>query len=161
MSNGAMGEIASYLSHHDYSLAVRRMLDFSMDTGDEKLIHETIAWSKTYRVYENQDADRQIPETFFSAAEQLLPRLRDAGKNSTAVNYSLLAASSISKQYSKSNFSLKPVNLQLATGDILGVVGENGNGKTTLLRCLAGQLALDSGMIDYKLLKNPDYYSIR
>ena len=43
-------EIASYLSHHDYSLAVRRMLDFSMDTGDEKLIHESIAWSKSYRL---------------------------------------------------------------------------------------------------------------
>ena len=43
----------------------------------------------------------------------------------------------------------------------MGVVGENGNGKTTLLRCLAGQLALDEGELDYELLDNPDYYSIK
>ena len=40
-------------------------------------------------------------------------------------------------------------------------MGENGNGKTTLLRCLSGQLAIDSGNIDYRLLQQPDYYSIR
>jgi ABC-2 type transport system ATP-binding protein len=41
------------------------------------------------------------------------------------------------------------------------VVGENGNGKTTLLRCLAGQLALDGGKVEYHLLRKPDYYAIK
>jgi ABC-2 type transport system ATP-binding protein len=43
----------------------------------------------------------------------------------------------------------------------MGVVGENGNGKTTLLRCMAGQLALDSGEIIYPQLENPDNYQIK
>ena len=161
MPNLATDEIASYLSHQDYSLAVRRMLDYSMDTGDENLISETMAWSKTYRLYEKQAGEKQLPADFLSTSQSLLVQLQQSTKHIPLANYSLVAASAISKQYSKSLFTLKPVSLQLNTGDILGVVGENGNGKTTLLRCLSGQLSLDSGTIDYKLLKQPDYYSIR
>ncbi len=161
MQNNATSEIASYLAHHDYSLAVRRMLDFSMDTGDEKLMYDSIVWSKTYRRHQNEGSDKQVPETFLESGQNLLARLQESGKNTASQNYSLIDAANISKKYSKSTFSLKPVNLQLNTGDILGIVGENGNGKTTLLRCLSGQLAIDSGNIDYKLLNRPDYYSIK
>ncbi len=154
-------EIASYLSHHDYSLAVRRMLDFSMDTGDERLMHESIVWSKSYRMHEKAGGGTQVPESFFANAHDLLARLQQAGKSGASGSLALLQANDISKKYTKSNFSLQPVSLQLQTGDILGLVGENGNGKTTLLRCLSGQLAIDSGSINYKLLKDPDYYSIR
>ncbi|MEU8395172.1 ABC-F family ATP-binding cassette domain-containing protein [Nonomuraea sp. NPDC048892] len=40
---------------------------------------------------------------------------------------------------------LTGVDLTVSAGDRLGVVGENGRGKTTLLRVLAGALAPDSG----------------
>ncbi|MEL6634473.1 MAG: ABC transporter ATP-binding protein [Bacteroidota bacterium] len=49
-------------------------------------------------------------------------------------------------------FSLKLVSLEVRLGEILGVVGENGNGKTTLLRCIAGELQHTSGEMDYPLL---------
>jgi macrolide transport system ATP-binding/permease protein len=39
------------------------------------------------------------------------------------------------------------VDLAVAAGDRLGVVGENGRGKTTLLQVLAGRLAPDSGSV--------------
>jgi ABC-2 type transport system ATP-binding protein len=73
----------------------------------------------------------------------------------------LLQAQNISKTYSGGNFSLQPISVGVGTGDILGVVGENGNGKTTLLRCLSGQLALDAGHISYAQLKQPDHYAIK
>lgn len=154
-------EIASCLSHHDYSLAVRRMLDFSMDTGDEKLMYASIAWSRTYRMHVKDGQQKALPDSFFSTAEELLAALERSGKSGVSGGFDLLHATGISKKYAKSNFSLQPVDLQLHTGDILGLVGENGNGKTTLLRCLSGQLAIDSGNIDYRLLQQPDYYSIR
>lgn len=53
------------------------------------------------------------------------------------------------KRYPKGNFTLEDINLKLKTGHITGVVGENGNGKTTLLRIIAGELAHDSGDIKY------------
>ena len=43
---------------------------------------------------------------------------------------------------------LDGIDLTLAPGDRLAVVGENGRGKTTLLEALAGTLATDSGTIE-------------
>jgi ABC-2 type transport system ATP-binding protein len=51
--------------------------------------------------------------------------------------------------------------LEINTTDVLGVVGENGNGKTTLLRCLAGQLAIDSGAIEYSKIPEADLFEIK
>ncbi len=42
------------------------------------------------------------------------------------------------------------INLALNQGEITGIVGENGNGKTTLLRIIAGELDIDSGHIQYQ-----------
>jgi branched-chain amino acid transport system ATP-binding protein len=39
------------------------------------------------------------------------------------------------------------VSLSLATGEVVGVIGHNGMGKTTLLRTLVGQLAARSGQV--------------
>jgi len=43
---------------------------------------------------------------------------------------------------------LDSVSLTVAPGDRIGVVGPNGVGKSTLLRALAGQVALDAGRVE-------------
>ncbi|MDN6304084.1 MAG: ATP-binding cassette domain-containing protein, partial [Brachybacterium sp.] len=43
---------------------------------------------------------------------------------------------------------LRGVDLTLAPGDRLAVVGENGRGKTTLLEALSGELEPDAGTIE-------------
>ncbi len=48
-------------------------------------------------------------------------------------------------------FELPPVDLVLKLGEITGIVGENGNGKTTLLRMIAGDLEAESGHLSYPL----------
>ena len=55
----------------------------------------------------------------------------------------------LSKSYGIGAFQLDNVDLKINPGEITGVVGENGNGKTTLLRIIAGDLAADSGDIKY------------
>jgi len=55
----------------------------------------------------------------------------------------------VSKSYSLNGFQLKGVNLKINAGEITGVVGENGNGKTTLLRVVAGDLAADYGDVKF------------
>jgi len=47
------------------------------------------------------------------------------------------------------NFHFRPISIELTQGTIIGLVGENGNGKTTLLRMICGDLAQDEGTIEY------------
>lgn len=44
---------------------------------------------------------------------------------------------------------LSEVNTEISTGEIVGVLGLNGVGKTTLLKMMAGQLKPSSGIITY------------
>ena len=158
MSTSATAEISSYLKHGDYNVAVRRTLDICLDTGNEALIKNAIHWSKQYHLSET--AENELPEDFLPAAEKLL---NEAGKNLQVSNkvFPLVTAEKVAKTYSGGNFSLKPISIALNTGNVLGVVGENGNGKTTLLRCIAGQLALDAGTVKYHLLQKPDNYAVK
>jgi len=153
-------EIQSFLSHADYSLAVRRMLDLSLDCGDSELLRAAINWSKTYHAHLKNNSEG-LPNNFFTEAEALLLQLQRFEASGILTPKMLMNVENISKKYSSSNFSLKPISLQVKTGDILGIVGENGNGKTTLLRCLCGELALDSGHVAYTTITNPDYYNIK
>jgi len=57
-----------------------------------------------------------------------------------------------SKIYTGGKFKLEPTSLSLRLGEITGVVGENGTGKTTLLRIVAGDLRADSGVVNYPLV---------
>ncbi|MDP9501307.1 ABC transporter ATP-binding protein [Bisgaard Taxon 45] len=54
-------------------------------------------------------------------------------------------------QYSKTTPILNGINLSLAKGELLTILGANGQGKSTLLNCIAGILAPDQGTI---LLQN-------
>jgi ABC-type branched-subunit amino acid transport system ATPase component len=42
---------------------------------------------------------------------------------------------------------LRDVSMQVAAGEVLGVLGRNGMGKSTLIRCLCGLIRPDSGRI--------------
>jgi ABC-2 type transport system ATP-binding protein len=152
-----IAEIQSHLLHNDLSLAVRRILDASLDTADISLLKESIAVSQAYRQYK----ETTIPPAFFESANSLLNKISQATEKFTFQTKPLVTAKEISKSYRSGNFSLQPISVQINTGDVLGVVGENGNGKTTLLRCIAGQLALDSGELNFTQLHNPDHYDIK
>jgi ABC-2 type transport system ATP-binding protein len=161
MNAALIEEIESYLKHDDCSLAVRRTLDMTLDIGDKTLIQRTILWSKSFRVVEATSAEVKMSDSFFEEAHLILKTAAALQTNKSYQSTELLVATDISKKYNKSAFNLKPMSLKLNTGNVLGVVGENGNGKTTLLRMLGGQLALDTGTINYSLLKDPDNYAIK
>jgi ABC-2 type transport system ATP-binding protein len=54
---------------------------------------------------------------------------------------------SIYKRYK--GFELQNVNLSLRLGEVTGIVGENANGKTTLLKIISGELLQDEGNVKY------------
>lgn len=59
----------------------------------------------------------------------------------------VLKISSIGKSYD-SNRVIRSFSLEITRGDKIGVIGNNGRGKTTLLKMLAQQLAPDAGTIE-------------
>jgi ABC-type multidrug transport system ATPase subunit len=63
------------------------------------------------------------------------------------------------------DFKLRDVSLELRQGAITGVVGENGNGKTTLFRLIVGELRADEGVLSFPALDvkkdHPDWYKVK
>ena len=115
-------EIPEHLRHKDYSLAVRRLLDLSYDTGDLSLMKEATAFSKAWNSNRYKADATEPTEAFFSKADELLAKASALLKNTTSTTASLLQAINISKQYNKGVFKLNPISVQIASGNILGVV---------------------------------------
>jgi len=154
-------EIKSYLDHRDFVLVIRRLLDFSLDTNDPPIIRDAIALSKAYRVAGMFDGNPYLHPDLEAGTNLLLSKLVEKSEDKPFHLGVLVHANGISKRYNRGNFSLKPMSLDIHCGQIIGVVGENGNGKTTLLRCLAGELSTDQGTVHYSLLKDPDHYTVK
>lgn len=153
-------EIRQHLRHRDHSLALRRMLDLSLDSGRAQLLTDAVSWSRRYRA-SRKAAPEGMSAEFEVEAERLLAAIEKHLPATEPAPAGLLEANGITKRYVKGHFVLRPISLNVRTHDVIGVVGENGNGKTTLLRCLAGQLATDKGTLSFPLLQDPDRYTIR
>ncbi|MFL3058088.1 MAG: ATP-binding cassette domain-containing protein [Candidatus Neomarinimicrobiota bacterium] len=63
----------------------------------------------------------------------------------------MLQVINLSKSFSQTSI-LKNVHFELELGKICVIVGSNGSGKTTFLKCLSGLMNYDSGSIDYNCL---------
>jgi len=61
----------------------------------------------------------------------------------------LIAAAGLHAGYATGDV-LHEVNIEVSTGEIVGVLGRNGVGKTTLMRALIGLLSVRSGSISYR-----------
>ena len=57
-------EIKSYINHNDNSLAVRRMLDLCLDTGDESLLIDAIRWSREFHAFQKNVSMESVPTDF-------------------------------------------------------------------------------------------------
>lgn len=148
-------EIQNCIENSDFNRASRRMLDFTYDFSCEQPVYQkALLLRKTYNESKelgksavSSELGREL-SSFFAAeiltAKITLPEISEKGAK-------IASAREISKRYSSylHNFHLEPIDIDLLVGEITGLVGENGNGKTTLLRMLAGKLSLNSGSFTY------------
>ncbi len=81
------------------------------------------------------------------ALSDRIKKLEIVGEKLKSVPVVVCEAEHLGKRYK--GFEMNGVQITLRSGEITAIVGENANGKTTLLRMIAGDLYPDAGRISY------------
>jgi ABC-type multidrug transport system ATPase subunit len=69
-------------------------------------------------------------------------------------NEVVVSCTGLSKSYRRGDFALQDVSFDVRYGEILGIVGRNGNGKTTLFRLIVGELKPNTGSVGFPALQH-------
>ena len=147
-------EVQDLLRFNDITLVVKRIIDFTLDT-------EQLAFYKKNTVLLDWLDTSPQPDEIKLRLNALLQELHtELGKKPEIIPQKIVIADQVKKAYGAHSFTLGPVNLVLHEGDIVGLVGENGNGKTTLLRLLCGELTPSGGNLQYNF-NYDDLYDLR
>jgi ABC-2 type transport system ATP-binding protein len=151
-------EVNNYFENKDLHLGYRRLLDAAIETNDFEVYASTLSFSDWYDTI--GDSDQSL---LLQRVKELLEIIERSYRLTDRSHADVkLRASNLSKKYRKGNFNLSSINIELHDSEIIGLVGENGNGKTTLLRLLYGELQPDTGRIEYLFAgKNQTSYSNR
>jgi ABC transporter, ATP-binding protein len=142
-------ETLQYFTQKDIGLAFRKLLDCAADTQQMSIYEKAIALT---------DWKEKHPaevETLIEKATVLLREIADCKVTELSTETAVLVAEEVRKHYALGRFQLGPISLSIKKGQVYGLVGENGNGKTTLLRILARDLSYDSGVVKYYFTERP------
>ncbi|MCW3125600.1 MAG: ABC-type multidrug transport system, ATPase component [Bacteroidetes bacterium] len=137
-----LSEVAGHYQSGDHHLGLRRMIDAALETQTPDIYELVLAFCE--RTEKNPGADPSADAmTMISAIQRAgIPERRMA-------DTTIIEVKGVSKRYKSGHFKLSPVDLSIRAGEVAGLVGENGNGKTTLLRVMAGELQPDTGSVAY------------
>jgi len=162
-----LNEISNSVLHADYSLASRRMLDFLYDYNvDQHTDIKTLSFDIRNRYLQqaqNQEVDAQVLQQLCEQWLQKVKQLPIPESREEEANNIVYTADDLCKEYNSGSrqFKLHPVSLSIKLGELTAVVGENGNGKTTLLRLMAGELAPTSGHAAYFGNEETNWYETK
>ena len=145
--NQRLNEVENHLQHNDLDLGYRRLIDCVLDLGEKSFYKEIISYSN---LYYNENSTNENKTT---QALQLVEKLKQAPPPPFQKEETLISTNNVEKVYHRRNFKLHPITFDLKSREVVGLVGENGNGKTTLLRLICGELKPTSGEIIYHFSK--------
>lgn len=137
-----INEVILFLDNHDITLGFRKFLDCITDTQDMNLYREAIDitdWKE-----KNPNDIKQL----IIRCKTVLDKAIQIPVTEYVIDTPTVKAHHITKSYGRNRFELGPVSLNISKGQVYGLVGENGNGKTSLLRILAKELSYDSGTLE-------------
>lgn len=169
-------ELRYQVESDNLSLATRRILDMVLDYGlSAELLNKAIHLRASY----NHLLQEEVTPDGLTRSE-LVNKLIELLENMEQEFYKpefkvknrfyfkkeerpdIFRGTKLFKNYPSVRFKLGPLDFSLQVGRITGVVGENGNGKTTLLRIIAGELAHDSGDLSFpEIPEAKDWYDIK
>lgn len=138
-----VADVYHFFDNKDTVLGFRKLLDCAMDTQDMSICKEAIALTDWKEQYPDKT------EEFIEKSKDLLQKIEKIKVPEHPLKKSVLQAEHIKKSYGSNRFSLGPVSMEINKGQVYGLVGENGNGKTTLLRILAKEISYNEGQMQY------------
>ncbi|WP_284652199.1 ABC transporter ATP-binding protein [Flavobacterium terrisoli] len=148
-------ELLNFLKFEDYVILTKRIIDLALDTEDLNYYKKTLDFLDWVDTNENTvEGKREKYEAILNDLHSFL------SKKPLANRGTLVSTKALVKSYGTSGFALGPIDMELKQGEILGLVGENGNGKTTLLRTLCGELCATQGDLKYHF-NYKDSYDLR
>lgn len=142
-------ETLQYFTQKDIGLAFRKLLDCAADTQQMSI------YEKAITLTDWKEKHPAEVETLIEKATVLLREIADCKVTELPTETAVLVAEEVRKLYALGRFQLGPISLSIKKGQVYGLVGENGNGKTTLLRILARDLSYDSGVVKYYFTERP------
>lgn len=100
-------------------------------------------------------------------ATKILDRYVESAATPAPRHAPILRCSGVSKKYPDNDFKLTVDALEVYPGDVLGIVGPNGGGKSSLLRILAAESPVSAGTLTFPALglaeprAHPDWHAIK
>jgi len=150
-------EVKKLIDFEDFPLLTKRLIDFTLDTQTIDFYKKTVDFLDW--LDENSKNTEAKKEKYSLLLDEIFQFLEDKPTSSEQQTL-LLSTKNLIKSYKKSAFALGPISFDIKKGEIVGLVGENGNGKTTLLRSLCGELQITGGEIKYQF-PYKDSYDLR
>ncbi len=149
-------EVLHFFDNKDSVLGFRKLLDCAIDTQNMSIYKKAIEltdWKEKFPTY---------TEELIEKSKEFLEEIARIPVQEYENEQSVLRARNILKSYGSKKFSLGPVSVEIKKGQVYGLVGENGNGKTTLLRILAKELSHDEGELNFSFIQTPkNEYDLR
>jgi ABC-2 type transport system ATP-binding protein len=149
-----VAEVYHFFDNKDTVLGFRKLLDCAMDTQNMEIYKEAVAltdWKEQFPSYTDELIEK---------SRNLLQKIEKIPVKEQSLEKSVLRARNILKSYGSNRFSLGPVSVEMNKGQVYGLVGENGNGKTTLLRILAKEISFNEGDLNYSFNEDPKMNTI-
>lgn len=148
-------ELYQLLEYGNHNQLLKRIIDFTLDTDDVKHFRNTLYFIDWV---ERNSQSLELKSRFTELLDHLFLTLDEKPLNEEASV--LLTVNNLVRSYKNSSFALGPISFDIKERQIIGLVGENGNGKTTLLRTLCGELQPTAGGLTY-MFPHTDNYDLR
>ena len=159
------GQAYRYRGNYDYYLAKRQERHEAEDQARERalnLYRRELEWMRRQPQARGTKAQYRI-DAFHELEKKTVARQRTeqvdlGGAKGGYIGKKIFEAKYVSKRFGD-KVILEDFNYIFARHDKVGIIGENGVGKTTFLRMLLGEVAPDSGTFDIGTTVRFGYYS--
>lgn len=140
-------EVHTFLTNKDIILGYRKLMDCVIDTQNLDLYKEIISLTDWKERFPKKETEL-IKKSF-----EILERVSKIPLENYKTETPVVNGINLTKSYGNNRFKLGPISTKIRKGQVYGLVGENGNGKTTLLRILAKELTYNEGELQFNFDK--------